>query len=264
MTRWFRVSDGAEIGYVEQGSGTARLLFVHGWQGDHTVWSDVISALGPGMRSVAVDLRGSGVSNGAPGPYNLERFAADLRELIDALDIGPVVVVGHSMGATVALRLAVDAPELVSGLILIAPVPAGSAGFSPKGADYLRATAGDPAAARKWLSAMFAGEADAAVLLRLCDAAGKTPRDAALESFESWSNADFAEATRTISAPAIVVGPERDNPDVYQRKVAALLPNARFVVLPDCGHYAIVERPGEIAKLIDERNRGLGAEVEEQ
>jgi pimeloyl-ACP methyl ester carboxylesterase len=214
------------------------------------VWNDVIAELGSGTRSIAVDLRGSGASAGASGPHNLERFAADLRELVEALGIGPLVVVGHSMGATVALRLAVDAPELVSGLFLIAPVPASGAGFSPKGADYLRATAGNPATARKWLSAMFAGETNVAALERLCDAAGKAPRDAALESFESWANADFAEATRSISAPAIVVAPERDKPENYQRKVAALLPNARFVELPDCGHYAIVERPGEIAKLI--------------
>jgi 3-oxoadipate enol-lactonase len=227
-------------------------LFVHGWQADHTVWDDVLSALGPGTRSVAVDLRGSGASHDARGPHNLERFAADLRELIVALGIGPAIVVGHSMGATVALRLAVDAPELVSGSILIAPVPAGGAGFSTKGADYLRATAGNPAAARKWLSAMFSGEPDAAVLQRLFDAAGKARRDAALESFESWANADFAEATRTISVPAVVVAPERDNPEMYQRKVAALLPNARFVMLPDCGHYAIVERPAEVAALIRE------------
>jgi pimeloyl-ACP methyl ester carboxylesterase len=252
MTRWFRASDGAEIGYVEQGSGNARLLFVHGWQADHAVWNDVIADLGAGTRSVAVDLRGGGASSGARGPYNLQRYADDLRELIDALGIRPVVVVGHSMGATVALRLAIDAPELISGLILIAAVPAGGAGFSPKGADYLRATAGDPAAARKWLSAMFAGETDVAVLERLCDAAGKTPREAALESFESWANADFAEATRTISTPTIVIAPERDNPEMYQRKVAALIPNARFVLLPDSGHYAIVERPSEIAALIGE------------
>ena len=234
----FRTSDGGEFAYVEQGSGKARLLFVHGWQADRTVWNGIVAELGPGTRSVAVDLRGSGASSDAGGPYNLEWFAADLRELVEALGIGPLVVVGHSMGATVALRLAVDAPELVSGLILIAPVPAGGAGFSPKGADYLRATAGNPVAARKWLSAMFSGEPDAGVVDRLCDAAGKAPRDAALESFESWANADFADATSAISAPAVVVAPERDNPEMYQRKVAALLPNARFVELPDCGHYA--------------------------
>jgi pimeloyl-ACP methyl ester carboxylesterase len=251
----FRASDGGEFAYVEQGSGNARLLFVHGWQADHTVWNDVIGELAPDTKSVAVDLRGSGASARARGPHSLERFAADLRELIEALGSGPLVVVGHSMGATVALRLAVDAPDLVSGLILIAPVPAGGAGFSPKGADYLRATAGNPIAARKWLSAMFAEAPADGVLQRLCEAAGKAPRDAALESFESWANADFADATRAISAPAIVVAPERDNPEMYQRKVAAMLPNARFVELPDCGHYAIVERPGEIAALIGDMVR---------
>ena len=250
--RRFRASDGAELAYLEQGSGNARLLFVHGWQADHTVWDDVISGLGPAVQSVAVDLRGSGSSDGACGPRNLERFAADLREIVDALGIAPVVVVAHSMGATVALRLAIDAPETVGGLILIAPVPASGAGFSPKGTDYLRATAGDPVAARKWLSGMFAGELDATVLDRLCAAAGKTPRDAALEGFESWANADFAEETRAISVPAIVVAPERDNPEMYQRKVAALLSNARFLLLPDSGHYAILERPGDIVTIIND------------
>jgi pimeloyl-ACP methyl ester carboxylesterase len=56
----FRASDGAEIGYSVQGSGNARLLFVHGWQADHSVWDDVIAGLGPTAHSVAVDLRGSG------------------------------------------------------------------------------------------------------------------------------------------------------------------------------------------------------------
>jgi pimeloyl-ACP methyl ester carboxylesterase len=246
----FRASDGAELAFVEQGSGDARLLFVHGWQADHTVWNDVISGLGPGTRSVAVDLRGSGASNSAGGPYSLSRFATDVRELIDTLGIGPVVVVGHSMGGQIALRLAVDSPEAVAGLILIAPVPASGAGFTPKGTDYLRATAGAPAAARKWLSHTFAREPDAAVLDRVCVAAAAMPKAAALESFESWSTADFAEATRAISARTIVVAPEHDNPEMYEHKVAALLPNARFMLLPDCAHYAILEQPAAIAAII--------------
>ena len=59
------------------------------------------------------------------------------------------------------------------------------------------------------------------------------------------------------TAPAIVVAPERDNPEMYERKVAALLPNARFVLLPACGHYAIMERPSEIATLIGDMQERL-------
>lgn len=248
----FRASDGAELAYDESRSGSPAVIFVHGWQADRTVWRDVIDALGPDVHALAVDTRGSGESRRAAGPYRLERYAADLRELVEARDLSPVVLAGHSMGATVALRFAVDAPHLVSGLVLIAPVPASGGGYSRKGEAYLRSTAGDPIAARNWLSRTLAGAPDETTLARLCAAAARTCRDVALESFESWAHADFAEATRAIQAPALVIAPEHDVPDVHDHKVAALLPNARYVVLPGCAHYAIVEKPREIAELIAE------------
>ncbi len=248
--QFFHASDGARLAFTDAGSGARALVFVHGWQADGSVWRDLRTALGPGVRSISVDLRGSGASAAAPGPYRLERFAADLRELIDALGVAPVVLAGHSMGATAALALAVDAPHLIGGLVLIAPVPASGGGFSPKGAAYLRATAGDHAAAKAWLARTFAKAPDPDVLAGLCAAAVQTPRAIALESFESWAYADFADATKNIRAPVLVLAPAMDAPETVERKVAALLPNARFEVLPDCAHYAIVEQPQAIAHRI--------------
>jgi pimeloyl-ACP methyl ester carboxylesterase len=248
--QFFRASDGARLAFTDAGSGAPALVFVHGWQADGTAWRDLRAALAPGVRSISVDLRGSGASAAAPGPYHLNRFAADLRELIDALGIAPIVLVGHSMGATVALALAVDAPRLVRGLVMIAPVPASGGGFSPKGAAYLQATAGNEEAAKAWLTRTFAQAPDAAVLARLSAAAARTPRVVALESFDSWAYADFAEATKRVQTPALVLAPALDVPETVERKVAALLPNAQYEVLPDCAHYAIVERPEAIAQLI--------------
>jgi pimeloyl-ACP methyl ester carboxylesterase len=248
--QFFRASDGARIAFTEAGSGEVTLLFVHGWRADHTVWHDLIAALSPLMRTLAVDLRGSGGSHAAGGPYNLDRYAADLRELVDALALGRVVLVGHSMGATIALRFAVDDAAATRGLVLIAPVPAGGAGFSAKGAAYLRATVEDPAATKSWLSRTLAAQSDAATLDRLCRAAAATARDVALECFDSWAFADFAEQTTKISAPVLVIAPALDAPEVAERKVAALLPNARYIVLPDSAHYAVVERPEATAQLI--------------
>lgn len=250
--RYFRASDGAALAFDESGSGTPALVFVHGWQGDRTVWRDVIAALGPRAHAIAVDLRGSGASNAAAGPYRLERFAADLRDLVEHLEVDPIVLVGHSMGATVALRFALDAPQTTRGLVLVAPVPASGGGYSPKGEAYLRATAGDPIAARNWLTRTFAGAPDEMALERLCDAAARTEPNAALQSFESWAHANFAEETRKIQAPVLVIAPEHDVPEASERKVAALLPNARNVVVADCAHYAIVEQPAEIANLVDD------------
>lgn len=246
----FRASDGAELSYSRSGAGLPSVVFVHGWQAEGGVWAPIAGALGPDVDTIAVDLRGSGESRAARGPFSLERYSADLRGLIEMLGVAPAVFVGHSMGATVALRLAVDAPELVRGLVLIAPVPASGGGYSPKGEAYLRSTAGDPVAARNWLSHTFATIPERAVLESLCAAAAKTARETALESFESWAHADFAESTQSIAAPALVIAPERDNPQANESKVAALLPNSRHVVLPDSAHYAIVEKPREIAELI--------------
>jgi pimeloyl-ACP methyl ester carboxylesterase len=248
--RFFRTSDGAELAFEEGGSGAACALFVHGWQADHSVWNDLIAALGLNVRTIAVDLRGSGASRDAPGPYNLERFSADLRELIVFLGAAPVFVVGHSMGATIALRLAVDAPELVHGLVLIAPIPASGAGFSPKGEAYLRSTAGDPAMVRDWLARTFTREPGSGKLDRLCAAAAATTREVALESFESWAHADFADATSAIAVQTLVIAPVNDAPEKSEAKVAALLRDARCIVLDNTAHYAILERPAVIAALV--------------
>lgn len=246
----FRAADGAVLAYEDRGAGLPAVLFVHGWQAEHSVWRETIEALGPEVQTIAVDLRGGGESRYAAGPFALERFAADLRDLVEFLHAGPVVVAGHSMGGTVALRFAIDARELTRGLVLISPVPASGGGYSTKGEAYLRSTAGDAEAARAWLTRTFAGDPGDALLERVCAAAASADREASLESFESWAHADFADATRSIIVPALVIAPEHDVPDVYERKVAALLPNGHYVTLPECGHYAILERPHEIAALI--------------
>ncbi|MEQ4722154.1 alpha/beta hydrolase [Nonomuraea sp. B19D2] len=90
------------------------LLLVHGWGGDHRVWD----ALDFGERRViAPDLRGHGRS---PAPATGYRPADLARDLLPLLD-GPVVAIGHSMGAQVVTALAVEHPDLVSALVVIAP-----------------------------------------------------------------------------------------------------------------------------------------------
>ena len=232
------------------GDANARLLFIHGWQADHRVWDGVIAELSPKFRCIAVDLPGSGASRDAGGPYTIERFAAALLEVIEEHGLAPAIVVGHSMGAKIALQLAADAPDAVSSLVLIAPVPTGPAGFSEKGMSGLRATCGNAENARRWLSRLFAGEPDSAALRLVCEAAAQTPADAGLEALESWSGTDLSEAAGALATSAIVVAPQRDNVAMQKDRVAALLSHCRFVELPDAGHYAMLEKPREIAKII--------------
>lgn len=110
-------------------SGTVgpALVFVHGFGCDQTLWAQVAPAFSAGHRVVLYDLAGCGQS--ATDFYQHERHgtlgghADDLVALCDALDLRDVRVVGHSVGATIALLAACRRPELFAQLLLLAPSP---------------------------------------------------------------------------------------------------------------------------------------------
>ena len=81
-------------------------------------WVNQLSSPGA-MRMIAVDLPGHGESDPLPG-VNVEEYAAVVAEFLVALECGPVVVIGHSLGGAIALALAARHPALVRGLVLIA------------------------------------------------------------------------------------------------------------------------------------------------
>lgn len=96
----------------------AAVLLVHGWGSDHRTWDGIEL---PGRRVVAVDLRGHGRSPVPERGYRPTDLAGDLVALIERLDLGPVVAVGHSMGAQVVTALAVEHPDLVAALVAADP-----------------------------------------------------------------------------------------------------------------------------------------------
>ena len=85
---------------------------------DLTCFAFQVPDLARDFRVVLVDLRGVGRSPAPPGPYSCEEMAGDVARLLERLDLGPALVIGHSMGAAVAQHLARSHPERVAGLVL--------------------------------------------------------------------------------------------------------------------------------------------------
>lgn len=107
---------------VEDGGGAGLpMLFQHGLCGDARQTAEVFP-VNPAFRRITLECRGHGAS--APGDmaqFSIAAFAADAAALIDRLDAGPIAVGGISMGAAIALRLAVTRPELVRALVIARP-----------------------------------------------------------------------------------------------------------------------------------------------
>jgi 3-oxoadipate enol-lactonase len=103
---------------AEVGLHTVPLLFLHGAVQTRSIWDAQIASLAGTRRIVAADLRGHGETVLGSRPMSVEQMAADALNLLDALEIRNAVVCGVSLGGMVALKLAEQAPERVSSLIL--------------------------------------------------------------------------------------------------------------------------------------------------
>jgi pimeloyl-ACP methyl ester carboxylesterase len=118
----FAALDGTTLFFTDQGTGPQVVLLVHGWGCDSHDWSWQIPAfIDAGYRVVAADIRGHGRSPIAASGYTPYDFARDCADLIRYLDGGPVVAVGHSLGAFIVSALAVEHPELVRSVIAVDP-----------------------------------------------------------------------------------------------------------------------------------------------
>jgi pimeloyl-ACP methyl ester carboxylesterase len=104
--------NGVRLFYTLTGDG-APLALVHGSWGESVAWDQVLPACAQRFRVLTYDRRGHSRSERPPTQGSAEEDTADLAALIAHLDLGPTHIVGNSFGASVALRLAVQHPELV-------------------------------------------------------------------------------------------------------------------------------------------------------
>ncbi len=257
---------GERIHITETGPPTApRLLLIHGASANlRELWGALAATLGAEHCVVAYDRPGYGHSSRTM--RGAEKLSLQARVAADALRAsgeGPAIIVAHSFGAAVALRLALDAPALVAGLVLIGPA---SHPYPGPNAWWARlATAPlignlfcafvipwmGPIAGRAGIANNFAPSSapagyydDAGVGLIFRPAAFRaSARDVCA------SNAEFsAQAPRypEIFAPAVIVTGDVDkvvSPKRHARALARDLPAAELVIAPNAGHMPHRLRP---------------------
>jgi haloacetate dehalogenase len=108
--------------YLEAGSGPSVVL-LHGFPETNYAWRHQIPVLARHYRVIAPDLRGYGETEKPATGYDKRNMANDLRELMKALDIRKIALVGHDRGARVATRFAKDYPDAIDRLVVIDNVP---------------------------------------------------------------------------------------------------------------------------------------------
>jgi pimeloyl-ACP methyl ester carboxylesterase len=253
-----RVS-GADLYYEERGQGVP-ILWLQGLGADHTAWSPQLARFAPRYQCLAPDNRGSGHS--APGQVlTLQTMAEDAAALIEARAGGePAHVVGLSMGASIAQELALLAPQLVRSLVLVAA----SASIEPRlhellvawRAIYPRVPIGEfQRQANLWLFSwrFFEREGAAAGVVAYAERT-QAPGEWFVAQIDAAITHNATDRLGTVQLPALVVTGTDDImvPPRLGRALAALIPGARFVEIPDGGHSVNLEQQRAFNEVVGE------------
>lgn len=246
--------DGVALRYRDVGEGPP-VLFQHGLGGDEAQVAQVFPAA-PAVRRITLECRGQGGSAfGPPADLSIATFADDLAALAGRLGLGPAVVGGISMGAAIALRLAVRRPDMARGLILARPAwvdtPA-PVNMRPYGLVGELMAAHEPdEARRRFAASATTAELAAAAPDNLASLAGFFARPdpvrfAGLLRAIAADGPDVTEADiRRIAVPTLVIGHGVDlaHPLVFAQRLAALIPGAVLVeITPKAVDRAAYER----------------------
>jgi lipase len=124
--------DGVELAFGYWPGHGAPAIAIHGLTASYLNFIGIAECLAGRLPLLAFDLRGRGDSGKPEGLYGIAQHARDVAAAMRAMELGPSVIAGHSMGAFVSVALAVQEPKLVSGLVLIdgGYVPATPTGFT--------------------------------------------------------------------------------------------------------------------------------------
>lgn len=243
-------------GIVGSGSGTP-VLFANGLGTTGAIWAAYIARWQAERRLVRLELPGHGAAPSPTRPIGIGDLAEEAIGLLDAEGIEQVHVVGVSMGGMIAQWLGARHPERVASLtVASAGVRTGTAAFWEERAASVRASGlGELAAAmpERWFSPAFLAEQPAAVEavvtgLRACDPVGYAACCEAIGSF------DGADLVGEITAPTLVVGGDADpvsGPEVT-KDLAERIRGARYALVAGASHLLTLERPDEVAELVDE------------
>jgi len=259
------------ISYSEvQGSSTQTLLFLHGWRSNKEVWNGVIKRIreleNERIGCYLIDLPGFGQSqNPHPNPlpkgegelgWKVGDYANVVAEFIRKLELKNVIIVGHSFGGRVAIKLAANiSPQpplnlrggegVISKLVLV-----DSAGFAMEASKKIITKA-----AAKIAKPFFKPDFMQPLRRKIYQKIGAEDYLATPElqkTFVNVTSEDLSDDMKKIQAPTLIIFGENDKetPVTYGELMRFLIPDTKLLILKSAGHFSFLDKPEEFVEAL--------------
>lgn len=259
-------TNGIRIHAYQLGDGPP-LLLLHGLSANARTWGRSAEALGKHRRVIAVDLRGHGHSDSPAPGYGESDFVADAAGVIRQLRVGPVDIIGHSLGGRIAMQLAGQNPEGVRRLVLEEAFGSRSDGITPEQEAQLRH------AGMAWMEPfrqLSREEATAQVgrqspswTREECEAFADGQREVSIDFLAKGGMGytfDWRERLSQIQCPTLVLGGDPDAgvfppsgfDDAAAEEARRRLANGIVVKIPNAGHMVHLDQPEQFVEVVDD------------
>jgi pimeloyl-ACP methyl ester carboxylesterase len=244
--------DGVHIEYRIFGSGEPAVVLIHGWASDANYWQQQFEALKAHYTVVAVNLAGHGGSGSNRSDWSIQNYAGDVAAVVKEVPNQHLVLVGHAMGATVALAAVPLIGPRVTGIIAVEALR--SVGEPPLAAqEVARRVApfrGDfVGETRKLVSeSLFRRDANRVLVQKVAYDMSLEPAAVGVASLQSLLSLDLGPLLPAIHVPVYAI-----NSDLLPTDAARIrksLPNFSLDVLPRSGHFLMLEDPARFNPLL--------------
>jgi pimeloyl-ACP methyl ester carboxylesterase len=263
MLKYFNIASvkiACLISAGDSGAQKQSLVFIHGSGGDHTAWLNQYAQLKKKYNIVAVDLPGHGRSEGS-GESHVKDYGVWINKLLDALKLNESIIVGHSLGAAIALQLAIDHPEKIAGIVCLGggmkmPV-------NPFFLDFLKTSPAQMPAEITELICKYSlakeNRPQFSAVLQKSISGSKV--DILYGDLSACDEMDLTGEAEKIKVPALIICGAEDKmtPPDLSRALAANIRGSNLEIIANAGHMVMLEQPAAFRKALEKFTASISA-----
>jgi pimeloyl-ACP methyl ester carboxylesterase len=230
---------GSLVHYETFGRGQP-IVFIHGWLGSWRYWVPIMEDLATDHRTYALDLWGFGDSDKGRDLYDIDGYVELVLDFMDALGIWRAPLVGHTLGAAIAARLAASHPDRVSRVLAIG-LPLSADSINRR---LLTTGSNDTMARLFWHRQRPHAEVDLGI--------PKMAQNAAALTIQSVARLDMRQTLAEVQAPLLMVYGDRDNVISSDDTEELTEPPyaARTILFPEAHHFPMLDQAARLGRLL--------------
>jgi pimeloyl-ACP methyl ester carboxylesterase len=252
--------DNVHIEYQVFGEGETAVILIHGWACDANYWNMQLDALKAHYTVVAMNLAGHGGSSANRSDWSIANYAADVAAVAKQIPNAHIVLVGHSMGATVAIAAAPLIGPRVTGIVAVdalrsvglPPLPAREIEkhIAPFRADFVGET-------RKLvLGSLFPRGANPALVQKIAYDMSLEPPAVAIPSMQALLSVDLTPLVAAIHVPVFAINSDLAPTDAA--RIRKSLPDFTLDVMEHTGDFPMLEDPARFNALLLKDLQAIG------